>query len=35
MSTVLLVDDDIDNLWALQLALESGLKWTELNCAGA
>lgn len=24
MSTVLLVDDDPDNLWALQLALESG-----------
>ncbi|WP_408320155.1 response regulator [Paraburkholderia sp. RL17-347-BIC-D] len=24
MSTVLLVDDDADNLWALQLALESG-----------
>ncbi|MFM0008521.1 response regulator [Paraburkholderia dipogonis] len=24
MSTVLLVDDDLDNLWALQLALESG-----------
>ena len=24
MSTVLLVDDDLDNLWALQLALENG-----------
>lgn len=24
MSTVLLADDDLDNLWALQLALESG-----------
>jgi CheY-like chemotaxis protein len=23
MSTVLLVDDDLENLWALQLALES------------
>ncbi|MEA3131231.1 MAG: hypothetical protein QOF46_3026 [Paraburkholderia sp.] len=35
MSTVLLVDDDLDNLWALQLASESGGHHVVLAQTGA
>lgn len=35
MSTVLLVDDDLDNLWALQLALEGSGHRVVLACNGA